>query len=97
MTVKNATLASGEMLNTGYLRGPVKVLLEARDEGLGEAMLVHLVRVTDMDSLGQAAAAYCVNDDDSWTDKVRKTCRLLGAVKDEQGVWRLPSAGRAAA
>lgn len=89
MTKPYATLASGELLSTAYLREPVRTLLSARKDGLGEAMLVHLVRTEDMHSLGRAAPAYHTHNRDAWTNKVRQTCRLLGARRDERGVWRI--------
>lgn len=90
MTKPSATLASGEMLSTAYLREPVKTLLSARAGGLGEAMLLHILRTEDMRCLGQSAAAYAVTPDDAWLRKVRQTCKLLGAKRDGQGVWRIP-------
>lgn len=76
-------------MTTTYLREPVRVLLEARPSGLGEAMLMHLLRTDDMDCLGKCAAAYAVTDD-KWVSKVRKTCRQVGARRDADGVWSLP-------
>jgi hypothetical protein len=90
MTKPSATLASGEMLSTAYLREPVKALLSAREDGLGEAMLLHILRNEDMHCLRQSAAAYAVTPDDAWLRKVRQTCKLLGATRDGRGVWRIP-------
>ena len=68
---------------------PVEVFLKACPAGIGEAMLVHLVRVEDDMQLGQVAPAYAVEPDDQWVRKVRLACKRLGASRDEQGVWRL--------
>lgn len=90
MTKPYATRASGEMLSTAYLREPVRTYLTARPDGLGEAMLVHLVRTEDMHCLGRSAPAYAVTPADPWIRKVRQTCKQLGARRDEMGVWRIP-------
>jgi hypothetical protein len=71
------------------LREPVEVLLNARPEGIGEALLVHMVRVEDKQPLGAVTPAYYAHDHDKWTRKVRRMCTRLGATRDEQGVWRL--------
>lgn len=97
MTKPYATLASGELLSTGYLKEPVRALLTARPDGLGEAMLVHLVRCEDNMPLGRVAPSYVLTDDDRWIAKVRQTCKLLGARRDRQGVWCLPHGKKVAA
>jgi hypothetical protein len=71
------------------LREPVRILLCARPEGIGEAMLVHMVRIEDKQPLGAIAPAYLAHDDDKWTRKVRRMCTLLGASRDDDGVWKL--------
>lgn len=98
MTKQNATLSNGELLSTAYLREPVTVLLSAAPNGLGEAMLVHILRSERLDmSVHRYAPAYRVADDDPWVRKTRQTCKLLGAQRDEHGVWVLPKRMRRAA
>lgn len=101
MTKNHATLSNGEMLSTAYLREPVRTILSAAPNGMGEAMLVHIMRVERLDmSLHRYAPAYMVRpdgDNDPWVRKVRQTCKLLGARRDEHGVWSLPKRVRRAA
>lgn len=91
MITPNASRASGDMLSTRSLREPVKVLLSARPEGLGEAMIIHMLRVTDLEPVAACAPAYSIGPDDGWIRKVRQTCKALGARRDTHGVWRLPA------
>lgn len=73
---------------TGNLREPVEVLLAARPAGLGEAMLIHLLRMDDTPTpLARYAAAGAVGSDDQWIQNMREACRLAGARRDECGVW----------
>ena len=98
MTKNHATLSNGEMLSTAYLRDPVRTILSAAPNGLGEAMLVHIMQSERLDmSLHRYAPAYVVKPDDPWVRKVRQTCKLLGARRDERGVWMLPKHVRRAA
>ena len=96
VTKASATLANGDMLSTAYLREPVATLLSAAPRGLGEAMLVHLIRVDEGDApfYHNMLPAYQVTDDDPWVRKTRQTCKLLGAKRDEHGVWVLPASKR---
>jgi hypothetical protein len=88
----HATLESGEMLSNNYLREPLRALLGARAGGLGEAMIVQLVRMTDRPApLGRLAAGLVLEPDDRWLRKVRQTCRELGAVRSPEGVWSMPA------
>jgi hypothetical protein len=83
------TRASGELMSTTVLREPVAAILTAAPSGIGEAMLVHLVRAEDNAPLGAVAPAYAVDPDDRWVWVTRQTCRMLGAECDECGVWSL--------
>lgn len=89
MSKPYATLRSGEMISTTSLREPIRIALENSRNGLGEALLVHLVRIEDRQPLGAVTPAYLAHEDDPWTSKVRQTCKLLGARRDERGVWRM--------
>ena len=73
---------------TGNLREPVEVLLAARPAGLGEAMLIHLLRMDDTPTpLARYAAAGAVEPDDLWIPHLREACRHAGATRDADGVW----------
>jgi hypothetical protein len=92
VTKPHATLDSGEMLSTAYLREPLRILLGARAGGLGEAMLVHLLRTSDRpEHLGRVAPALRLEPHDSWLRKVRQTCKQLGASRSPEGVWSMPA------
>jgi hypothetical protein len=47
------------------------------------------VRIEDKQPWGAIAPAYLAHDDDKWTRKVRRMCTLLGASRDDDGVWKL--------
>jgi hypothetical protein len=97
MTKPRDTPQSTEMLTSGHLREPLKALLSARPDGLGEAMLAQLIRMGDRPApLARQAAAFAVDPDDRWMRVMRRTCRALGAKRDEFGVWSMPAKQRAA-
>lgn len=89
MTKSYATRESGELVSASHLREPISAILTARPDGVGEAMLMHMVRVTDDQPVAACAPAYVVTKDDPWLAKVRQTCRALGASRSAEGVWRL--------
>jgi hypothetical protein len=90
VTLHHTRAQNHDMISTGALREPIATLLEARPSGLGEAMLVHMVRTDDKPvPLTRLAPAYAITPDDPWVRKVRQTCRLLGAARSPEGVWSL--------
>jgi hypothetical protein len=92
MSTKRETYENGELLSVPHLREPIRALLGARDAGLGEAMLVQLVRTPDVPfHLGRVAPGMSVASGDKWLRVVRNTCRAVGASRSPEGVWSMPA------